>query len=89
VSSRTARAIQRNPVSRSKTNKQQQQQNYQNCGAGERAQQFRVFAVLGEDLGSVPSSHMIAHRYLHMAHIHKCEPNTDTLEIQRKLYPNS
>lgn len=31
-------------------------------GAGELAQQWRALAALGEDLGPIPSTHMVAHK---------------------------
>ncbi|EDL00620.1 mCG1042693, partial [Mus musculus] len=49
VSSRTARAMQRNPVSKK---------------AGEMAQWLRALTALPEVLSSIPSNHMVAHNHL-------------------------
>jgi hypothetical protein len=54
VSSRTARAIQRNPVSK-KQNKTKQ--NKKNIGAGEMTQWLRAMTALPEVLSSIPSNH--------------------------------
>ena len=56
VSSRTARAIQRNPFSKKKKKRLE--------GAGEIAQWLRVLTAFPEDLGSNPSTHMAAHNCL-------------------------
>jgi hypothetical protein len=55
VSSRIARAIQRNPVSKKKKKKEK------NTGTGELAQQLRTLTAFTEDLGSVPSIHTAAY----------------------------
>jgi ribosomal protein S19 len=66
VSSRTARAIQRNPVSKNKnknkTNKQTNKKNTES-GAGEIAQWLRALTVLPKVLSSNPSNHMVAHNH--------------------------
>jgi hypothetical protein len=53
VSSRTARATQRNPVPKK-----------QNQGAGEMAQRLRAPTALPEVLSSIPSNCMVAHNHL-------------------------
>jgi hypothetical protein len=67
VSSRTARAIQRNPVLKNKKPNQnnktkQTKTNY--FGTGEMAQWLRALTTLPEVLSSIPSNHMVAHNYL-------------------------
>jgi hypothetical protein len=72
VSSRTARAIQRNPVSKTKQNKTKQKNKNKNkkksicccCGAGAMAQRLRALTALLEVLSSNPSNHMVAHNHL-------------------------
>jgi hypothetical protein len=59
VNSRTARAIQRNPVSGKKKKKK-----IINFRAGEMAQWLRALTVLPEVLCSIPSNHMVAHNHL-------------------------
>jgi hypothetical protein len=54
VSSRTARAIQRNPVKKKSKD---------TCGAGEMAQQVRALTALLKVLNSNPSNHMVAHNH--------------------------
>jgi hypothetical protein len=61
VSSRTARAIQRNPVSKKK---QKQKPKQTNKGAGEMAQLLRALTALLKVLSSNPSNHMVAHNHL-------------------------
>jgi hypothetical protein len=78
VSSRTARATQRNLVSK-KTKKMNKNKNKQlmtctfprlwcaktqSYGAGEMAQRLRALTVLPEVLSSNPSNHMVAHNHL-------------------------
>jgi hypothetical protein len=60
VSSRTARAIQRNPVSK----KKKQKQNKSNK-AGEMVQWLPAFAALAEESDLVLSTHMEAHKHLY------------------------
>jgi hypothetical protein len=66
VSSRTARAIQRNPNKKQKNKKQiggggdPENQNR----AGKLAQRLRVLFALSEDRGSIPVIHVVAHNYL-------------------------
>jgi hypothetical protein len=73
VSSKTARAIQKNPVSKNKTKQNPKQTNKKNgktttttpkktleFGAGEMAQQLRALTVLPEVLSLNPSNHMVA-----------------------------
>ena len=57
VSSRTARAIQRNPVSKKQNKKLR-------IGAEGMAQQLKAVAALLEVLGSIPSTHIMAHNHL-------------------------
>jgi hypothetical protein len=67
VSFRTARAIQRNPVSKNKkqTNKQTKTTplRTKNIGAGEMAQWLKVLTALLKVLSSNPSNHMVAHNH--------------------------
>jgi hypothetical protein len=46
-----------------KQNKAKQQTNKQSPEDGELAQQLRALATLAEDLGSVPSTNMVAHNH--------------------------
>jgi hypothetical protein len=62
VSSRTARAIQRNPVS--KTQKKRKKERKKTEEARDWAQMLRSLASLPEVLSSVPSNHMVAHNHL-------------------------
>jgi hypothetical protein len=62
VSSRTASAIQRNPVSERKQNKTKQ--NKTKHWAGDMAQQLKALTVLPEVQSSIPSNHMVAHNHL-------------------------
>jgi hypothetical protein len=72
VSSRTVRAIQRNPVSKqnkTKQNKIKQNKTKQNkrkleTRAGEMAQGLRALAALSEVLSSIPSNYMVSHNCL-------------------------
>jgi hypothetical protein len=72
VSSRRARAIQRNPVSKNQKTKQKQNKNTKqnttikkkSTGAGEMAQWLRALTALSEVLSSNPSNHMVAHNHL-------------------------
>jgi L-2-hydroxyglutarate oxidase LhgO len=64
VSSRTARAIQRNPVSKNKKQKTNKQTKLVFAGAGEMAQQLRALTTLPEVLSSNPSKHMVVHNHL-------------------------
>ena len=76
VSSRTARATQRNLVSKkkqkTKTKKKTKNKTKQNKttqklkpqGAGEMAQQVRALTALLKVLSSIPSNHMVAHKHL-------------------------
>ena len=57
VSSRTARAIERNPVSK-------QNKKYLAAWAGERPQWLRVLAAFPGVLSSIPSNHMVDHNHL-------------------------
>jgi hypothetical protein len=59
VSSRTARATQRNPVSK---NQKKKKKNHK-CRAGEMAQQIRALAALPEVLSSILSKYMVAHNH--------------------------
>jgi hypothetical protein len=62
VSSRTARAIQRNPVSKNQTKQNKKtQKNKKKFPAGEMAQWLRALSTLPEVLSSNPSNHMVAH----------------------------
>jgi hypothetical protein len=64
VSSRRARATQRNPVSKKTKNKTKQKQNKQtNKKTGEVAQQVRALTTLLKVLSSNPSNHMMAHNH--------------------------
>jgi hypothetical protein len=60
VSSRTARAIQRNPV----LEKLKPKQNKKMMLAGEMAQWLRALPALPKVLSSNPSNHMVAHNHL-------------------------
>jgi hypothetical protein len=60
VSSRTARAAQRNPVSKN----QKKKKKIYPGGAREMAQQLRALTVLPEVLSSISSNHMVAHTHL-------------------------
>jgi hypothetical protein len=72
VSSRTARAIQRNPVSKNNNNNNNNNKKPKNNtpppqkrrGAEEMAQRFRALAALPEVLSSIPSNQMVAHNHL-------------------------
>jgi hypothetical protein len=79
VSSRTARAIQRNPVPKNhknkNNNKKQQQKPKQtknsnnnnkveSVRAGEMTQRLRAQTALPEVLSSIPNNHMMAHNHL-------------------------
>jgi hypothetical protein len=67
VSSRTARATQRNPVSKNKqTNKNQKtkQTTILNSNAEEMAQLLRIPVALEEDAGSVPSTYVMSCNHL-------------------------
>jgi hypothetical protein len=71
VSSRTARATQRNPVSKTKkqkkgnpVSKKQKEKNKKKARAGEMAQWLRALSALPEVLSSNPSNHMVAHNHL-------------------------
>jgi hypothetical protein len=61
VSSRTARATERNPVSKKKTNKQTKTTKK---GAGEMDQRLRTLTALPEVLSSIPSNYLVAHNHL-------------------------
>jgi hypothetical protein len=63
VSSRTARAIQKNPVSEKKNKKQQQQKRVCLAGAGEMAKQLRALTALLKVLSLNPSNYMVAHNH--------------------------
>jgi hypothetical protein len=65
VNSRTAKATQRNPVS--KKQKQKTKQRKKNCmvlRAGEIVQRLRALTALPEVLSSIPINHMVAHNHL-------------------------
>jgi hypothetical protein len=66
VSSRTARATQRNPVSKNKQNKTKQNKTKTvfPWGPGEMAQWLRELTALPEVLSSISSNHMVAHNHL-------------------------
>jgi hypothetical protein len=70
VSSRTARATQRNPVSKktkpnqTKTKQKTKKQNKYTIRAGEMAQKLRALTALSEFLSSIPSNHMVAYNHL-------------------------
>jgi hypothetical protein len=61
VSSRTAKATQRNPVSK-KTKTKTKTKEFQ-LGADKMAQQVRVLTALPEVLSSNPNNHMVAHNH--------------------------
>jgi hypothetical protein len=64
VSSRTARAIQRNPVSKTKQNKNKNKKQKKKVEwMGKLAQWLRAVVVV-KDLGSIPSTHREAHHLL-------------------------
>jgi hypothetical protein len=63
VSSSTARAIQRNPVSKNKQTNKQTKKN-PSSRAGQMAQVLRALIALPEVLSSIPSNHMVAHNHL-------------------------
>jgi hypothetical protein len=70
VSSRITRAIQRNPVSKTKQNKKQtrttnKQTNKTKQNAGEMAQRLRALTVLPKVLSSNPSNHMMVYNHLY------------------------
>jgi hypothetical protein len=65
VSSRTARAIQRNPVSNKQTNKQTNKEYILGVGgAGEMARWVRALPALPEVLSSNPRNHIVAQNHL-------------------------
>jgi hypothetical protein len=70
VSSRTARAIQRNPASKTKQNKTKNKKQNQKTKQKSRvlgwrdAQWLRAPTALPEVLSSIPSNHMVAHNHL-------------------------
>jgi hypothetical protein len=59
VSSRTARATQRNPVLKNQTKQREFM-----VGAGKMAQQLRALTAFSEDPGSIPSTHMAIYNCL-------------------------
>jgi hypothetical protein len=61
VSSRTARATQRNPVSKNQPNKQTKKQGE---GIEEMAEWLRALAALLEDIGSILSTLMVTNKHL-------------------------
>jgi hypothetical protein len=63
VSSRTARAIKRNAVSKNQK-KNPKKKGRWGWSTGEMAQWLRTLAVLPKDPGSIPSIHMAAHNSL-------------------------
>jgi hypothetical protein len=66
ISSRKARAIQRNPVLK-KQNKNKKQTNKKcRVGAEELASWLKAHTALTEDLGSIPSTHKVAHNHLYL-----------------------
>jgi hypothetical protein len=85
VSSRTARATQRNPVSnKTKQTKKKRKKRKSRLRVGVMTQQLRVLAALTEDSGSIPSIHMAAHNCvtpipgdLTPSHRHICRQNTN------------
>jgi hypothetical protein len=67
VSSRTARATQRNPVSKKKEKEKEFKASLDNThfwGAGKMAQWLRALTALPEVLSSNPSNNMVAHSHL-------------------------
>jgi hypothetical protein len=70
VTSRTARATQRNLVSNKQTNKNRKEkeknrhQEIKNKGAGEMAQRLRAPPALPKVLSSSPSNNIVAHNHL-------------------------
>ena len=64
ASCRTARTIQRNPVLNNKTNKRKKKKNQKTKNLTSRLEWIKALAVLPEDLGSIPSTHMAAHNSL-------------------------
>jgi hypothetical protein len=71
VSSRTTRAIQRNPVSKNKNQKTKTKKTKNKTttkdiyiGTREMAQQLRALTALPEVLTSIPSNHMMAYNHL-------------------------
>jgi hypothetical protein len=60
VSSRTARAILRNPVSKN----QKKKKRINAAVAGERAKRVRAMAALAEDLDLTSRTHIVAHKHL-------------------------
>jgi hypothetical protein len=65
VSSRTARATKRNPVSKKRTKKNPQKNKNKKImfGVGEMAQQVRALTALPKVMSSNPSIHMVAHNH--------------------------
>jgi hypothetical protein len=61
MSSRTAGAIQRNPVSKNKTKPKPNKKNYR---AEEMTQWLRALTALPEVLSSIPSNHVVTHNHL-------------------------
>jgi hypothetical protein len=64
VSSRTARATQRNPVSKKQKTKKPNKQTKQTLGAEDLGLQLRILAALPAYLGSIPGTHEVAPNFL-------------------------